>query len=146
MYFISTIKYDKIQENGVVKPVKEQYLFDALSFVEAETRTIEELTPYISGDFSVDAIKKTKIAELFNADGQADRWYKVKVAFITIDERTAQEKKSLSTILVHADDFGQAYERFNDGMRGTLADFEIAGITETAILDYFPVKACTKQE
>lgn len=140
MYFISTIKYDKVQENGTVKPVKEQYLFDALTFVEAETRTIEELAPYISGDFSVDAIKKSKIAELFNANDTSDRWYKAKLAFITIDEKTAQEKKSISTILVHADSFSQAYDRLLDGMRSTLADFEIVSIAETPIIDYFPVK------
>lgn len=140
MYFIVNVKYDKMQENGIVKPVKEHYLFDCLSFVEAETRAIEELTPYISGEFTIDAIKRCRVAELFNADTDSDRWYKVKVAFITLDEKTAVEKKSVSTILVRADDFGEAYERFMEGMRGTMADFEIVSISETPILDYFPVK------
>lgn len=140
MYFICSVKFDKAQENGVVKAVKEQYLFDALSYTEAEARVIEELTPYISGEFTIDAIKKTRIAELFNAGDNADRWYKVKVAFITIDEKTATEKRTATTILVHADDFASACENFMEAMRGTLADFEIISISETPILDYFPAK------
>lgn len=142
MYFISTLKYDKMQENGVIKPVKEQYLFDALSFVEAETRAIEELTPYISGEFTVDAIKKTRISELFlNMDGE--KFFKAKTAFINIDEKTGQEKKSNVDILVQANTFDEAYERFKEGMKGTLADFELVSLSETPILEYFPVKACS---
>lgn len=140
MYFIATAKYNKIQENGAIKTVKEQYIFDALSYTECEARVIEELTPLISGEFAIDAIKKTRIAELFNVTSDADKWYKVKVAFIILDEKTAQEKKSVSTILVRADNFGEAYKRFNEGMKGTIADFEIVAISETPILDYFPVK------
>lgn len=140
MYFIATVKYDKIQGNGVVKTVKEQYMFDALSYTECEARVIEELTPYISGEFTIHDLKKPRVAELINVDSEADRWYKVKVAFITLDEKNAQEKKSVSTILVRADNFGEAYERFNESMRGTLADFEIQSIAETPILDYFPAK------
>lgn len=140
MYFIATAKYDKMQENGAVKTVKEQYMFDALSYTECESRVIEELTPYISGEFTIDAIKKTRIAELFNVESESGKWYKVKVAFITIDEKTAQEKKSVSAILVNADNFSEAYESFNDGMRGTMADFEIVSISETPILDFFPAK------
>lgn len=142
MYFISTLKYNKMQENGVIKPVKEQYLFDALSFVEAETRAIEELTPYISGEFTVDAIKKTRISELFlNMDGE--KFFKAKTAFINLDEKTGQEKKSNVDILVQANTFDEAYERFKERMKGTLADFELVSLSETPILEYFPVKACS---
>lgn len=142
MYFISTLKYDKKQENGVIKTVKEQYLFDALSFVEAETRAIEELTPYISGEFTVDAIKKTRISELFlNTDGE--KFFKAKTAFINIDEKTGQEKKSNVDILVQANTFDEAYERFKEGMKGTMTDFELVSLSETPILEYFPVKACS---
>lgn len=120
-------------------------MFDALSFVEAETRATEELAPYISGEFTVDKITRTKIAELFNADSDLDKWYKVKVAFITIDEKTASEKKSVTAILVNANDFKEAYDRFMDGMRGSLADFEIISIAETPILDYFPIKLANNE-
>ena len=86
-WFECKVRYDKLQENGAVKKVNEPYLVDALSFTEAEARIIEEQTPFISGDFSVSAVKRTKISEIFWNEG-GDRWYLVKVAFITIDERS----------------------------------------------------------
>ena len=137
-WFECKVKYDKIQENGSVKKVNEPYLVDALSFTEAEARIIEECTPYISGEFTISAVKKTKISEIF-WDETGDRYYMVKVFFITIDEKTAVEKKSASFILVQASDFKGALENFMAGMKGTMADFEIASITETALMDVFPI-------
>ncbi|MBP2691840.1 MAG: DUF4494 domain-containing protein [Muribaculaceae bacterium] len=138
-WFECKVRYDKIQENGAVKKVNEPYLVDALSFTEAEARIIEEQTPYISGEFSVSAVKRTKISEIFfNEDG--DRWYLVKVAFITIDERTGVEKRSATLILVQASDFRDSLEKFVEGMKGTMADYEIVSITETPLMDVYKVK------
>ena len=136
-WFECKVKYDKIQENGSVKKVNEPYLVDALSFTEAEARIIEECTPYISGEFSISAVK-TKISEIF-WDETGDRYYMVKVMFVTIDEKTAVEKKSASFILVQSSDFKGALDNFMSGMKGTMADFEIASITETALMDVFPI-------
>ena len=144
-WFECKVKYDKIQENGSVKKVNEPYLVDALSFTEAEARIIEECTPYISGEFSISAVKKTKISEIF-WDETGDRYYMVKVMFITIDEKTAVEKKSASFILVQASDLKGALENFMSGMKGTMADFEIASITETALMDVFPIDLGGKQK
>lgn len=138
-WFECKVRYDKVQENGSSKKVNEPYLVDALSFTEAEARIIEEQTPFISGDFSVSAVKRTKIAEIFR-DDRADRWYLVKVAFITIDEKTAVEKKSISQILVAGNDFKMAYDNFIEGMKGSLADYEIASITETPLMDVYDAR------
>ena len=93
LWFETKVRYEKMQETGAVKKVNEPYLVDALSFTEAEARIIEAIKPYISGEFSISAVKKTKIAEIFfNEDG--DRYYMVKVNFITLDEKTGTEKKS----------------------------------------------------
>lgn len=138
-YFISTVRYDKIMANGLIKTVNEQYLIDALSFTEAEARTIEELSPFISGEFTIPQIVKPRISELF-LDDEGDRYYKVKVAFITLDEKTGTEKKTSNFILVQALDFKNAYDRFIEGMKGSMADYEITSIAETQILDYFPAK------
>ncbi len=135
-WFECKVRYDKTMENGAVKKVNEPYLVDALSFTEAEARIIEEQTPFISGEFSVSAVKRTKIAEIF-WDDFADKWYMVKVAFITIDEKTAAEKKSVSHILVAASDFKGALENFTEGMKGTLADYEIVAISETPLMDVY---------
>lgn len=135
-WFECKVKYDKLAENGQQKTVTEPYLIDALSFTEAEARIIEEITPFISGEFKVTAVKRTNIAEIFwNEAG--DRWYKVKVNFITIDEKTAVEKKTANFIMVQAEDFKSAFENFMAGMKGTMSDFEIASISETLIMDVY---------
>ena len=138
-WFECKVRYDKLQENGSAKKVTEPYLVDALSFTEAEARITEEQTPFISGEFSVSAVKRTKIAEIFWNEG-GDRWYLVKVGFITIDEKTAVEKRSASLILVQASNFKEAFENFNKGMEGTLANFDIMSISETPLMDVYKMK------
>ncbi len=144
-WFECKVRYDKTMENGAIKKVTEPYLVDALSFTEAEARIIEEMTPFISGEYSVSAVKRTKIAEIFR-DDSADRWYLVKVAFITIDEKTAAEKRAVSQILVAANDFKGAYDHFMDGMKGTMADFEIVSINETPLMDVYAANLGGKKE
>lgn len=133
-------RYDKMMDNGTTKKVTESYLVDALSCTEAEARVIDELTPYVSGDLSVTSAAKTKVSEVF-MQYHGDRLYKVKVNFITIDEKTATEKKTASYIIVPADSFADALHNFNDGMSGTMADYEIESITETKIMEVYIPRA-----
>lgn len=140
LWFECKVRYDKMQENGAVKKVNEPYLVDALTFTEAEARIIEEITPFISGDFSISAVKKTKISEIFfDERDSADKYYMVKVNFITLDEKSGVEKKAASFILVQAGDFKGALARFDEGMNGSAADYEIASITETPLMDVYPM-------
>lgn len=138
LWFECKIRYERLAENGAVKKVNEPYLVDALSFTEAEARIIEAMTPFISGDFTISAVKKTKISEIF-FDDTADKYYMVKVNFITIDEKSGVEKKSSNFMLVQASDFRGALNRFEEGMKGTMADYEIASISETPLMDVFPL-------
>lgn len=138
-WFETKVRYEKMMENGTQKKVNEPYIVDALSFTEAEARTIEELTPFISGEFSISAVKRTNITEIF-WDDAADKWYHVKVNFITLDEKTAVEKKTTSHILVAANNFREALDNFMEGMKGTMADFEVSSIAETTIMDVFKAK------
>lgn len=135
----TSVRFDKTMENGAIKRVTEPYLVDALSFTEAEARIIEEVTPFISGEFTVSAVKKSKVSEIF-WDETGDRWYQVKSAFITINEKTGAEKRSTVVFMVQASDFKSAYDNFMQGMKGTVADFDIISITETAIMDVFKAK------
>lgn len=109
---------------------------------EAEARVTEELQPFISGDFRISSVVTTKIAEIF-WDETGDKFYKVKVNFITLDEKTATEKKTASYILVQASSFKEAYNNFIDGMRGTMADYEIEAITETKLVEVYKAKLST---
>lgn len=120
----------------MVKKVNEPYLVDALTFTEAEARIIEEMKPFISGEYSISSEKKTKISEIFFNEG-GDRYFLVKVNFITLDENKGVEKKTVSQILVQASDFEDAVEKFKEGMKGTMADYEIGAISETLIMDVF---------
>lgn len=145
LWFECKVRYDKMMENGTVKKVNEPYLVDALTFTEAEARIIEEMTPFISGEFSISAVKKTKISEIF-FDDSADKYYMVKVNFITLDEKSGTEKKSASFILTQATDLEGALIRFKEGMKGTMADYDIASITETPLMDVYPIDLSSEKK
>ena len=139
-FWIETkIRYNKVMEDGALKSVTETNIVNALSFTEAEARIIEEVKPYISSEFTVSAVKKTNISEIFY-DERGDRWYKVKVLFITLDEKSGIEKQTANYMLVQASDFHNALENFMEGMKSTMADFKIASISETNIMDVFEEK------
>lgn len=132
------LRYDKVMENGAVKKVTEAYLVDALSFAEAEARITEEMRSYISGSFEVKAVKKAKIAEVFPSEG-GGWWYKVRAVIISIDEKTGAEKLTPHDFMVEARDIEEAISGFKSEIN-LMADYKIAGVTETAVMDVFPVK------
>ena len=139
------VRYEKTLENGTKKMVSETYLVDALIFSEAETRITEEIAPYMQGDFSVSAVKRTNIAEIFfSEDTSADKYYKIKATFISINEKTLAEKRSNTTYLVQAEKLVDALIAFGDYMNGTMADYEIVGVSKTAIVDVFVNKLSEK--
>ena len=125
------------------KKVTEPYLVDALSFTEAEARIIEEMTPYICGEFTVSAVNRANFSELFYADDDinASYWYKCRLAFVVLDEKTGAEKKTFTNVLVQAADLRDAVKRLDEGMRGTMVDYLIVSVAETPIMDVYPYKA-----
>ena len=136
-WFECKIKYDKMLETGMQKTVTEPYLVDALSFTEAEARIIEEIKPFISGEFSVSDIKRVKYSDsFFNETG--DRYYKARLHFITLDEKSGAEKKTAVNMLVQASDLKEAVEIVEAEMKKTMIDYAFASVTETAIMDVFP--------
>jgi len=135
-WFECKIKYEKTAEEGKIVKVSEGYLVDAMSFTEAEARIIEEMKPFISGEFEVANIKRSRINEMFfNENG--DKWYRSKVNFISIDEEKGVEKRIGQTMMIQASDMPDALKGLLEGMKGTLADYEIASITETTIMDVY---------
>lgn len=135
--------YDKTMENGTQKKVTELYLVDALSFTEAEARAIEELRPYIAGEFTIADIKRAKLSELFfNENG--DRYFKAKVCFITLDEKSGTEKTTVANMLAQACDLREALQVVNKGMEGTMADYYISSLSATQIMDVFPYSSEVK--
>ena len=113
---------------------------DALSFTEAEARIIKEMQPFISGEFRVAGIVPKRINEIFyNENG--DKWFRAKVNFITLDEEKGVERKSPTTMLVQACDIKEAREGLVEGMKGSMADYEVESITETKIVEVFKYEA-----
>lgn len=139
-WFECKVSFEKVMENGVQKKVTEPYLVDALSFTEAEARIIEEMRPFITGDFTVTDIKRARLSELF-LNEYGDRFYKIKVYFITLDEKSGAEKKTAAQMLAQASNLKEAIAVLENGMKGTLADYTIASVTETALMDVFPFDA-----
>lgn len=137
-WFECKVRFDKTLETGLIKKVTETYMVEALSFTEAESRFIEEMKPYISGDFTVTDIKRARLSEIFESmDAAADRWFKAKVAYITLDEKTGAEKRTNQAVLVQATEFREAVKTLDKGMEGTLGEWVIVSITETTIMDVF---------
>ena len=139
-YFEVKVRYEKTGEDGLPKKVNEPYLVDALSFTEAEARIIEEIKPFVSGEFTVSNIKRSRIAELFD-NPSGDKWYRAKVSFISLDERTWVEKKTAVTMIVQAANIEDARAYLAEKLKSTMSDWEIASIIETKILDVLISKA-----
>ena len=140
-FFECKIRYEKVMEDGKNKKVTEPYLVDALSFTEAEKRIIEEMKPFITGEFTVESIKRYNITELFECDDTtADTWFRVKANFITLDDN-GNEKKTANYMLVLACDIRDAQKRFDECMKGTMADYQVEKIVETKIIDIYKYKS-----
>lgn len=138
VYFECKVRYNKTMEDGLEKAVSETYVLDAVSFTEAEARIIEEVAPFMSGEYTVSDIKRCKYAEIFpSRKSEDERWYKAKLMFVSVDEKNGKEKRTGSLYLVQGKDFKKACANLEDSMKGTMSDYEVANMAETQILDVF---------
>ena len=139
-WFECKIKYEKTADDGNIIKVLESYLVDALSFTEAEARIIEEMKPFINGEFQVTNVRRSRISELFFNDN-GDKWYRCKVMYITLNEEKGIEKKTPATMYVQASDIDEALSGLKKGMSGSMADYIIHTITESTVLDVYKYDA-----
>ena len=146
-WFETKIRYEKTMDDGKQKAVTELYVVDALSVTEAEAEIIQEMSAYITGDFKVTGISQAPYSEIFFSDADTDdKFFKTKLQFITIDEKTEKEKRSNVNYLVQAHTLQQAVKNIEDVMGTTMIDYAIASIQETQIMDVFEHNAAKKQE
>jgi len=140
-WFQTKIRYEKTMEDGLQKKVTELYTIDALSHAEAEERIIEEMSHYISGEYEVTSVVPAPYKEVFFSDSmEADRYFKAKLAFITINEKTEKEKRTAVTYLIHAQTFDGAVKAIHEVMGGTMIDYVVLSVAETNIMDVFEYK------
>ncbi len=137
-FFECKVRYEKTLEDGSLRSVKEAYAVDALTFTEAEATITKEMASYISGDYSVVEEKIAPYHEAFLSDDEkADKYYKAKLAFITIDEKTGKEKRTATYYLVQAASLEDARKAVDDVMHSTMIDYVLLSVSETPILDLF---------
>lgn len=137
-FFEVKIQYQKMQEDGKEKKVTEQYVVEAMSFTEAETRIAEEMLPYTDGDLDVVSEKIAPFNEIFISENSTDdKWFVSKVGFITLDEKTAKEKKQTFRYLVQAATSEHALDYTKTMLNQCLSDYSIDSVQDTPTLDVF---------
>lgn len=145
-WFECKVSYERQADSMGMKKVSESYLVDALSFTEAEKRIIKEVRPFVSvGELEVVNIRRARIAELFlNEEAENDRYFRAKVNFITVDEKSGSEKKTSATMIVKSDSLPNAVTELKAQLDSQMASYEIAAVTDTQILDVFQYEAPEK--
>ena len=145
-WYETGVKYQKIQEDGTEKVVTERYVVDALSFTEAENTIIDEMSVCVSGEMIVSNLGKAKYNEIFFSDvDDDDKWYKAKLQFIVIDDKSDREKRSNVVYLVQAKSLARALRYIDEVMGKTMIDYDIVGINETKIYDVFEHKSLSDE-
>ena len=141
-WYETRIKYQKTMEDGSEKVVSEAYVVDALSFTEAESAIIDEMSVYVSGELKVSNLGKASYNEILFSDvDDDDKFYTCKLQFITIDEKTEKEKRSNVTYLVQAKSLARALRYVDEVMGKSMLDYDIVGLNETKIFDVFECHA-----
>ena len=137
-FFEVKIQYQKLLEDGKEKKVTEQYVVEALSFTEAESRIAEEMLPYTDGDLDVVSEKIAPFNEIFLSDRtDDDKWFISKVGFITLDEKTEKEKKQTFRYLVQASTSEIALDYTKEMLSRGMSDYSIDSVQDTPTLNVF---------
>lgn len=134
-WFSGKVRYERTMEDGLQKKVTEPYMVEALSFTEAESRLLEEMQAYVSGELEVVKLDRASYAEVLDGDGEF--WIEVKVEYIVLDERTEKEKRTTHRWLVQADNITAAKQVVEQELGKTMIDYKIVGTKETKYLDVF---------
>ncbi len=141
-WFECSVRYERQGENGMETKVTVLYVVEALSFGDAEESITREMSSYVSGTFEVKNINPAAYGEIFFSDSPTDdKWYKTKLSFITIDEKTEKEKRTTVSFLVQASNFNGALKNIEEGMKSSLIDYVVANISETKIMDVFEINS-----
>jgi hypothetical protein len=138
-WYLLKNKYQKEDEAGSLKTIEEFYLIDAISFTEAEARGYKLIVTGCT-DFSVTSINRMRLADVFFYE-DGEEWFKIKVIYFSVDEKSGKEKKVVNRMLLNATGIDQALVRIKESMRNFLIPYEITDISLTPILDVYPYSA-----
>ena len=138
-WFICKVKYSKVDERGSEKKVTEAYLIDAMTYTEAEARLNTNLEEFISGEFVLHAISKANFTDVFPFE-DGDIWYKCKVSYVDIDEKSEKEKKVTNYMLVLASNIKDAVDKLDESLSTMIVPYDILSVQDSNIFDIFPYK------
>jgi len=136
-WFECKVKYTKVTESGKEQTVTENFLLDAVSFTDAETRITRQMQEMARGEFSVTDIKKSRIGEVFPYD-TGEWWFKATINLVTVDEEAGKEKKMRTYYLIMADDIKQALERLDESLSYLVIPYVVSALAVSTIVDVFP--------
>lgn len=137
-WYTCKVKYNKEQENGMLKQVTEAYLVDAMSYTEAESRIYEAMERDIRGEFAVTQITKTNLTEIIkNENESAEEWYKTKIVYSTVDGDSDKEVTISNYFLVAADNITECIESTKTFLNSMIVPYSIPSVTLTKIIDVF---------
>ena len=135
-YFESKVRLEKVTEDGTQAKFNELYVVDAMSFSECEAKVIEYISQYAQGEFDILTEAHAKYKEIFYSDKEDEElWYKASVVFVTLDEKTMKQKRSKTVYLVQGKDIESARKNVEEVMNGSMVEFVIDGLNETAVQD-----------
>ena len=136
MWFECKVRYEQTQEDGTDKTVTETYVYKAADFGDAYDKATKDMSTFISGEFGITGMKIAQYGDVFIQDERTEeKFYRVKVNFIVLDEKTNKEKKIAQYYLVNADSVEKARKYTDTALSQTMADFIIVSVQETMIID-----------
>ncbi|AFK02114.1 hypothetical protein Emtol_0963 [Emticicia oligotrophica DSM 17448] len=138
-WYQGKIRYQRVDEKDKTVKITEVYLVDAVSYTDAEARiyeTVASNTP----DFQLVGLSRMRLHEVFFVDEGSEKWFKVKVNFVSFDEKAQKEKRTAYNMLINADNPLLAYQLISERL-GTVEDYEITDINITNILEVVPYES-----
>lgn len=135
-WFEVKVRYEQTQEEGTEKMVTETYVYKAADFGEAYDKAIKNMSTFISGEFGIKAMKIAQYGEVVMQDDiTEEKFYRVKVNLIILDEDTQKEKKIACYYLVNADSVEKARKYTDAALSDEILDYVIEAVQEAKIID-----------
>lgn len=132
-FFEIKVKYQRNAGEEVAQLVKESYVIEAVNLTDAESRLMEEIAPFVSGECEIPSCNQLKVYDIVK-DESGDMWFKGKAEFIVVDDN-GREKRSKRTILVQASSIDKALKNLKFHLENL--DCEIVGINKTPIVEVY---------
>ena len=130
-YFEVSAKLTRTQDDGEEKRVKETIVVEAESFGDAEEKALTEYDGYDVDIVSVSIAPYKEV--LFSKDGNDDKFYKAKVEFLSLDEKTGKEQRTKVVYLVQASSLSRALAYIDKVMKEAMIDYVSVAATGTSV-------------